>query len=310
LTSDGGESRSDDVSPFVYRPDEEPGLDTPRNAQRRRATVILSAVVAVAVVAAALAAAVLLHKGTPKAPVVSVAASAGTSGSPAPARTSVPAEAGVLADLTHVSPSVADAVGRGDSAVTINAINGPPLLVKGKPAFLYVGGLFCPFCAAERWSMIQALSRFGSFTGLVEIQSSEDDLATFDFAKATYSSKYLAFVPNEIEGQNLKPLQRLTPKRLMLFKNYGHEGFPFLYVGGKYAQAGAGYDPEVLAGLTHSQIASMLSDASSPVSKSIVGEANVLTAAICDLTDNQPATVCADPVISGLQTQISGATSS
>ncbi len=41
----------------------------------------------------------------------------------------------------------------------------PPHL-DGKPEVLFVGAEFCPFCAAERWPLIVALSRFGRFTAL------------------------------------------------------------------------------------------------------------------------------------------------
>ncbi len=35
---------------------------------------------------------------------------------------------------------------------------------RGKPEVLFVGAEFCPFCAAERWPLIVALSRFGHFS--------------------------------------------------------------------------------------------------------------------------------------------------
>ena len=43
---------------------------------------------------------------------------------------------------------------------------GSPLSSGGKPEVLYVGTEFCPYCAAESWSLIVALSRFGQFSGL------------------------------------------------------------------------------------------------------------------------------------------------
>jgi len=30
----------------------------------------------------------------------------------------------------------------------------------------YVGGEYCPYCAIQRWALLVALSKFGSFTNL------------------------------------------------------------------------------------------------------------------------------------------------
>ena len=40
------------------------------------------------------------------------------------------------------------------------------LTADGKPLVLYVGAEYCPYCAAERCAMVQALSRFGTFSNL------------------------------------------------------------------------------------------------------------------------------------------------
>ena len=32
----------------------------------------------------------------------------------------------------------------------------------GLPEMLYMGAEYCPFCAAERWAMVMALSKFGT----------------------------------------------------------------------------------------------------------------------------------------------------
>lgn len=42
-------------------------------------------------------------------------------------------------------------------------VSDTPVSLENKPYFLYVGGQFCPFCAAERWSMVKALSNFGTW---------------------------------------------------------------------------------------------------------------------------------------------------
>ncbi len=55
---------------------------------------------------------------------------------------------------------------------------------------------------------------------------------------------------------------------------------PFLDIGNRYILAGAQYNPQVLAGLSAAQIASQLSNPSSPVARAIDGSANVIIAAI------------------------------
>ena len=42
---------------------------------------------------------------------------------------------------------------------------------KTVPEILYMGAEYCPYCAAQRWSTIIALSRFGKFSGLGNMSS-------------------------------------------------------------------------------------------------------------------------------------------
>jgi Domain of unknown function (DUF929) len=259
-----------------------------RTEQRRRALAIIGSVVAVAVVIAVVAVIALNHKGS-------------SSGSGSEAAT--PANPAVVSKLTSVSPQTLSTIGSGSSGVLVTPTSGAPLTTDGKPTFMYVGGEFCPFCAAERWSMVQALSKFGTLSGLKQIHSSEDNIATFDFKDATFSSKYLAFAPREIQDQNHKPLQTLSPAEQAIYQQ-SSQSFPFLYFNGKYSQDGAGYNPLVLSGLTHEQIADKAGDPTSDVGKGVSGEGNVLTAAICGMTGNKPANVCDNPTISGLLTKI------
>jgi hypothetical protein len=67
--------------------------------------------------------------------------------------------------------------------------------------------------------------------------------------------------------------------------------------------AGASYDPAVLAGLSWATIATDLHNPSSPVTKAIGGTANYITAAICKMTGNQPASACTS-VVQALESKI------
>ena len=63
--------------------------------------------------------------------------------------------------------------------------NSTELTLNNKPEILYIGAEYCPFCAAQRWSMIIALSRFGTFSNLHFMTSSASDYSpstpTFTF---------------------------------------------------------------------------------------------------------------------------------
>jgi len=63
---------------------------------------------------------------------------------------------------------------------------------------------------------------------------------------------------------------------------------------------GSGYRPDVLAGRSHLEIARSLSDPTSAIARGIIGNANHITAAICEVTGDQPASVCSSAAVRGL----------
>jgi hypothetical protein len=215
---------------------------------------------------------------------------------------------------------VFDKVGSGTAKAAPKAVSAPALTEGGKPRIVYVGAEYCPYCATERWAMVAALSRFGTFTGLRTTHSSSTDVfpdtQTFSFHGSTYTSPYLVFTPvetdtNQVQGDGHVPLEKLTAEESQLLATYDVPPYsgtdnssagaiPFLYFGGKYVSVGATYDPSVLQGKSASDIATALSDPSSAISKGAIGGANGLTAAICSITGNQPAAVCSDPMIRSL----------
>ena len=190
-------------------------------------------------------------------------------------------------------------------------VNGSPLTSGGKPEVLYVGAEYCPFCAAQRWAMIVSLSRFGTFSGLTTIHSSSTDIypntPTFTFYGSKYTSKYLTFTPVEETTVTQQPLQTPTAAQRALVAKYDpgtSQGspIPFIDVGNKYVEVGnlTQYSPSDLAGKTWSQVAAALSQPSSTMAKGILGSANYMTAGICTLTNNQPASACT-PAIKTLE---------
>jgi thiol-disulfide isomerase/thioredoxin len=185
----------------------------------------------------------------------------------------------------------------------LKPVTGPLLASGGKPEMLYIGAEWCPFCAAERWAMAVALSRFGTFTPLKGIHSSATDVypntATLTFYNSKYSSKYLVFTPVENQDVNKNSLVTLTSAQQTLWTKSG-SSYPFIDIGGRFI-AGSTYSPQVLQGLSWEQIAADLHKPSTAVAQGAVGSANLFTAAICKITNNQPANVCTTAPVSTLK---------
>ncbi len=74
----------------------------------------------------------------------------------------------VTKQITSVPVSTLNAVGKGTNVGALIPTTGQPALTSGgKPQVdLQLGAEYCPYCAAERWGMVVALSRFGTFSNL------------------------------------------------------------------------------------------------------------------------------------------------
>ncbi len=213
----------------------------------------------------------------------------------------------VVNNVTGVPPATLNTVGIGSLAggLPIKAVSATPLTSGGKPEMLYIGAEFCPYCAAMRWSMAVALSRFGTRSPLHGIYSSsasgevDPHTATPTFYKSSYSSNYLAFTPVENETVTHAQLQPTTPAQQALWQKYGATanglGYPFIDIGNKYVITGPLFDPAVLAGMSWSQVAAALHNPSSKVAQAADGAANLITAGICKTTSGQPGSVCTAP---------------
>jgi len=223
-----------------------------------------------------------------------------------------PISAAVAHQITHVPVSTLASVGTGSLArsnLPIKAISGKTLTSGGKPEMLYIGAEYCPFCAATRWSMAVALSRFGTFGPLQGIHSSVNDIfpntPTLTFYKQQYSSPYLTFTPVENLTVQKKLLQAVTKSQNNLWVTYGtvqgSHGYPFIDFGNNAAIYGPLYSPQKLHGLTWAQVASKLKNPTDRVARAVDGEANYITASICKMTGNKPASVCAAPSIAAIE---------
>ena len=223
------------------------------------------------------------------------------------------APASLVRAVTHLPAAELAQVGRGVVIHPPTAATGSRLRVAGKPELLYVGAEYCPFCAFERWSLVVALGRFGRFShlGLIHSAVHDGNVATFTFYGSHYASPYLAFVPKELytnvpAGNFYQPLQHLTPAESAIFAHLdSHQDFPFLDFGNRWTLVGIPTvptnGPAVLTGLGWTAIAADLRRPSSPQAQGIIGTANLITAGICALTGQQPASVCQAPTIRALE---------
>ncbi len=206
------------------------------------------------------------------------------------------APAAVVQQVTNVPAAVLSEAGPARIITPLQQVRiaGPLLTVGGKPAIVFVSEESCPFCAAERWALAVALSHFGTWAKLGVTSSAADDVypntATLSFRSAVYHSAELTLLTTELTdnaGHPLQPQTRLDSELITRFdvppyvNSADQSGaVPFLDIANQYILAGAQYDPQVLAGLSAAQIASQLSDPSSPVAQAVDGSAQVIITAI------------------------------
>jgi hypothetical protein len=228
------------------------------------------------------------------------------------------APAAVVEAVSHVPAGVFDGVGLQPHVTPPVVVSGEAAIkFGGKPGVFYLGAEPCPLCAAERWPFIVATSRFGTWSHLGITQSASDDVdpdtQSFTFSRATYSSPYVSIRTVEhLSNQKLKNgnyavLQNLTTTEKKLYTSLdvvkyfpSNPGtYPFIDFANKVVIAGPSYDPGQLHGLTRTQIADDLANPSSPVTQSIVATANYMTAAICSIDGENPATVCSSAGVTG-----------
>jgi len=249
---------------------------------------------------------------------------ASTSTPPPTAVTTAPAEV-VHAAVTVPEPAF-DTVGApAPTGPVPTVLSGqPPLTVHGRPAVVYVGAEFCPYCAAERWALVVALGRFGTFTDLGATTSSQfqafPELPSFSFVGAGYRSRYVSLSATEEYGENLDttapagfpPLTPAPALARFLMDRYGSDPaaaagagggtgtgatLPFIDIGNRLIieGAGIGFSPGTIQGLSMAEVATDLSDPTNPVAGAILGAANEISAAVCATTGGKPGPVCRSP---------------
>ncbi|HYA44642.1 MAG TPA: DUF929 family protein, partial [Acidimicrobiales bacterium] len=240
-------------------------------------------------------------------------------GGPSPGKASdtgaFPLPAGVVSEVTGVPVKALVAAAERKSLAASAPVALPKsnklLTAGGKPEIVYVGAEFCPFCAAERWPLVMALSKFGTFSNLAGTSSSSIDILpstpTFSFYGATYKSPYLAFVSDE-ESTNIPSssggwtiLQNPTPLEDALVSKWDAPPYasdqngppiPFLYLAGRYLQVSAQYDASNISKTGITTAAAELTAGNTSLSRNAEAAAAYLVGDMCLLTHNQPASVC------------------
>ena len=276
-----------------------------RKAERRNRILITGGSTIVVLVIVLAFVVVKLSQGSPS-----------SSGSSSTTGTLLPAS--VASQVTRVPAAALDKVANGavpaftQGKPPFTPGSGAPLTSGGKPEMLYIGAEYCPYCAAMRWSMAVALSRFGTLTPLHGIHSSPNDTdpntATLTFYKSGYHSKYLSFTPVEVQTVSRAPLQSPTKAQNAVWAKYEPDpqtrGYPFIAFSNKQVMKGPIYDAAVLQGKSWSQIAAALTDTTSPVSQGVLGAANYITGAICQMTNDQPANVCNSAAVTAVKSRL------
>ena len=235
---------------------------------------------------------------------------------------SSPARPSVVAAVSAVPHTIFSQVGRGN-ATQPEKLAGPPLAGSdGRPRIVWIGAEYCSSCAAERWPLVIALSRVGTFTGLRATSSTALDgypnTRSFSFYQSTYTSPYITFEAVELfsnipSGTGFTRLDSATPEQQRLMDKFDQPpyvdpssrgGLPFIDFANQYSIAGVTFPPAVLRDENADAIAVALFDPNTNIAKGVIGSANEITAAICKVTKDQPINVCSDPVVKAIERQL------
>ncbi len=182
---------------------------------------------------------------------------------------------------------------------------------------VYVGAEFCPYCAAERWALVVALGRFGSFSHLGATSSSTAEVfpgtPTFIVRRDHLPEPLRVSSPasrNTVTGP--RPRHRPAfpactcprPLEWALVRRYdtgpfvpGHGTLPFIDVDNRLVVSGSGigFSPGVFQGQSMAQVAGDLSDPTKQTPRRCWGRPTRSAAAICAAPAAKPASVCTSP---------------
>lgn len=204
--------------------------------------------------------------------------------------------------------TLAQKIGLGAALGVSMKANGTHFYANGKPAVLYIGAEYCPYCAATRWSLMLALMRFGKFSNLHYMTSSASDVyaitPTFTFYNSTYQSDYLSFIPIEEITNTYQQLQSPNATEERYFEKYQPGGgYPFIDFANKMIEPGSIVNPGLIHQYSWDQIITQLSNPNTSIAQEYIGGADVFTADICYADNFTPSSVCDAPYVARIINQ-------
>jgi len=155
-------------------------------------------------------------------------------------------------------------------------------------------------CAFERWPLIIALSRFGTFKGLENMQSATwepyENIQSFTFRDLIYDSSYFTLKTveyDDIFGTLLPQYTNLGSYYAGVIKTLDplYET-PFISFGNNWILNDSPVSAAVLEALSRSNISNYLTDVNNTITQDIISSANYITACLSVVTGNQPTSVC------------------
>ncbi|MDN5796424.1 MAG: DUF929 domain-containing protein [Intrasporangium sp.] len=228
-----------------------------------------------------------------------------------PAASANPGADAAIAKLGSIPASAFDAAGKptADNAIPQKLDDGKVLKDGDKPEVVYVGAEYCPYCATERWSLVAALDRFGTVSGLTPTRSAEQDgnIPTVSFKDVTYKSDYLSFRAIETQDRNGQPLEPIPSDIEPLFTKYNAPPYtqskgaiPWTFYG-THQTVGSGVPIQSFVSLSDdtawTKIVEQMLTGKGDLGQPIMANANAVTAQICTLTGNKPSDVCSSQAV-------------
>ena len=227
----------------------------------------------------------------------------------------LPLPRGVLSEVTRIPVATLVSATEHEAAQSAAAPETLPSRSKlaytdGKAYILYMGAEYCPYCAAERWPMVMALAKFGTFSDLKATSSSPDDVdpstPTFSFYGATYASRFVSLDAVELFSNKMSSssgsyavLRVPTKQEFQLLTEWDKPpytsaagGIPFVYIAGRYLITAAQYDAGQISHWRMAKAAAYMTAGNNSTSRAAEAAAGYLVGDICSLTHDQPASVC------------------
>jgi hypothetical protein len=147
--------------------------------------------------------------------------------------------------------------------------------------------------------VVTALENFGTLSGWGKEHHNDGfqnfkEVPTWDLHHATYTSPYIQFSDKEVQNHDFQPLDKFEGDEQTIIDTYNPQAkWPWLYINGQYAQAGAGYSPGLLQGQAFDELyQQLMSGTQNEATQAVKDEARLITSYICHSTGGLPEVAC------------------